>query len=133
MPPQNTHGMTLPPRDLVMNAAGASAVVWGMAKASGASDKHDGHKKFLVRPQKLPGTLCSKEAVSAVSAGWCHTAFVTGKADRPFDCSLQHCFKYICTLKFKSNTCTASSASHHMPKLQSLHNVSLTRDMSTSA
>ena len=58
--------------------AGCRSVVWGNTKAFGAGGLVVSGEVLPV-PMTLSGSLFGMEQIQPVSAGWCHTAFVTGK------------------------------------------------------
>ena len=57
--------------------ADGSPVVWGNTKAIGACGVA-ASREVLPGPLKLPASLFGMEQIQTVSAGWGHTAFVTG-------------------------------------------------------
>lgn len=72
---------------------GTAAWFWGLARSVGAPHVHEASyiSDTAGQAQQIPPSLFAAAVVSCVSAGWSHTAFVTGDCSRHLHFACQYC------------------------------------------
>lgn len=85
--------------------AGGVVNYWGFARSTGQGAE-PGTPKVAAQPQKIPAALFLGTSVTTCSAGWGHTAFVTGSMQigKHNQCAPSSAFDTP-PVKRKSNTC----------------------------
>lgn len=73
----------------VCTYAGGAAKYWGLARSSGQGAEA-GTPKVAAQPQLIPAALFLGTSVTTVSAGWSHTAFVTGSMQTGNHCKIHY-------------------------------------------